>query len=139
MFKKRKKNELINVLIECSKNSISIYRTEISKYLEQSNLEEELDESKLYDSRAEYLDCVLDEVIKYYEKKSPKICNNILNLIANSKNYEIDNDKPLMLGTIYYLCYIAIFNKEPSDQECVYLNHFQNDLMKKVLIDLDSE
>ena len=144
MFGLSAREVLSKAIINASINCKDIYKNAIIENLETLNTEENEDtiSSLMLSIRKEYLDAVANNVISSFSVSSPAISAKLQLIMMSPKmcGYEdINIDNGIMAGSLYAMCYYALKNKIASSQECIKLNHIQNDIMTEVLIELNNE
>ena len=131
-------------IINASENCISIYKESILnnlKALDELNNEEDVS-ILLASIRKKYLDAVTNSVISSFQISSPTVFSKIQLLLMSPAacGYEdISIDNGIMAGSLFAICYYALKNKVASPSECIKLNHIQNSILDKVLMEIDSE
>ena len=136
MFGLSKKEILANAIINASKNNINIYKQAIKdnyKEVLDCNDEEKMNEF-IIKTRKLYLDKVYNDVITGMNIASPTVVSKIKFLSMN-----MDAENGMMAGKLFSVCYRALTGKEADSNECIRLNHVQNDMMTEVMKELDDE
>lgn len=144
MFGLSMREMLSKSIINASENCISIYKESILnnlKALDELNNEEDVS-ILLASIRKKYLDAVTNSVISSFQISSPTVFSKIQLLLMSPAacGYEgISIDNGIMAGSLFAICYYALKNKVASPAECIKLNHIQNSILDKALMEIDSE
>jgi hypothetical protein len=144
MFGLSMREVLINAIINASINCKHIYKDAIIRNIATLNdAENESDVSTtMLSIRKEYLDAVWNSVISTFKVSSPTAFSKIQFIITSPsicgyKDIHLENGA--MAGSLFAICYYALKNKVAPSKDCIKLNHFQNDIMNQVLLEVDKE
>ncbi len=143
MFGLSTKKVLSNAILNACKNKLPDYKKIIldNIFLLEGRSEEDCEQIfKLM--RREYLDSVANSVVESFQISSPVIASKIQLVLLRPDmcGYEgIDLDNGLMAGELFAICFYAMKNSTAKPKDCIRLNHLQNDLMDRVLAEVNAE
>ncbi|WMJ22208.1 hypothetical protein RBG61_09380 [Paludicola sp. MB14-C6] len=143
MFGLTFKETISNAIINASRNNIELYKSLIKSNIDKLTCSSEEETIKILTNiRREYLDNVSNEVINSFKISSPPIAMRInLALLSPSiSGYEdINIDNGLMAGSLFAICYYGVKNAKAKPKDCIKLNHLQNDIIERALVEIDEK
>ena len=144
MFGLSIKDQLFNLIIAASEKALVGFENDIEAfYLDYNDLENEEDIIVEYQKvLRRYLDAVSNDVISIIHDGPSSISARLsVTLYVPSRcGYpDIDFRNGLRAGSLYALCFYAHKNKPANPKDCIFLNHYQNNLIDSVLVKLDAK
>lgn len=132
------KKKITNICISICNESIHTYYNLLKDYLEKSPeiSSEEYELEILMPFRNSLYNKATNIVNE--SKLSNVITRWRLVPLANICGFDIDFEH-LSLGMIYAMLYYSFSGKIANSADCIYLNHYSNSLMQKVLEELDDK
>lgn len=132
------RERLIKTVQNASVNAIPSYKAAIINAIRKDkNISEEIVQRIAF----EYHRRILNATLSVFETSSPNIHTRFSLAIASPLlcGYEIEPNQPHMAGSIYAMAYWAMTNKTAKPKDFTALNHWQADIMDKVLCEIDTE
>lgn len=124
-------------ILNSSKQHIGQYKQDImSIFSSHKDIQQDGVQTLLQDARIKYLESVTNSVTEVISLKSQQNAFRLLLALSSPSlcGYEeIDIDKGLLAGSLYAICYYAVKDKIAAPEDCVRLNHLQNDIMNQAL------
>ena len=143
MFGLSTKEVLTKVIRNACQNKKQVYKNAIMRnWADLNSADENQREQLLFDIQKEYLDAVVEAVFASYQVSSPMIYERMFMVLLSPSmcGYEeINPDNGMMAGSLYAICYYALKNKYASPNDCIRLNHIQNEIMNQALHELQNE
>lgn len=144
MFKEIKwKIKLYKYILEVSESQVNSYSDDIKKNIELINSDdEEISNKTIIDIRNKYLERVFRIVLEYISQEKFEIYDEIKKIMEKPAicGYEdINLEMGTLAGAVYAMCYYAMTKKVAKPQDCIELNHLQNEIMRQAMLKLDKE
>jgi len=144
MFKEIKyKIKLYKYILDISESEVISYTNDIKKNIELINSnDEEVSNKTIMEIRNKYLERVFRIVLEYISKEKFEIYDDIKAIMENPAicGYEdINLEMGTLAGAVYAMCYYAMTKKVAKPQDCIELNHLQNEIMRQAMIKLEKE
>lgn len=146
MFGLSKKEVLVKAIKNACNNELQVYKTGAIKLASMQSSDEDIDKM-VAAIRREYLNSVFDAIWASFRASSPTIETKMrLAMMSPSitglpEEFDIEyfDCNGISAGCTFAIAYYALTGKSISNKEyktCSMLNHYQNDLMQNVLVDL---
>jgi len=144
MFKEIKyKIKLYKYILDISESEVISYTNDIKKNIELINSnDEEVSNKTIMEIRNKYLERVFRIVLEYISKEKFEIYDDIKAIMENPAicGYEdINLEMGTLAGAVYAMFYYAMTKKVAKPQDCIELNHLQNEIMRQAMIKLEKE
>lgn len=129
-------NTIINACINCK----NIYKMAIANNAEALNCAETEEESAAIAmaARKEYLDAVWYNVLSKIKADNPSIHSKIQHIIMSPSTCGYE-ELGTMAGSLFAICFFAYKGKVAPEEVCIKLNHMQDEIMYRVLVELENE
>lgn len=143
MFGLSTKEVLGKSILNATQNCIPQYKESVRHLIAEmyKTGNGDIDERDINRVRKEFLDEVADSVFNTFQISSPAVFQRIMMILMSPSicGYDINVDNGMIAGSVFAICYHAIKNKVAAPKDCIRLNHLQNDMMQRALIEIEAE